>query len=75
MKKIFFILSILLIFMSTSESREDNYSRYNISDLLKKGFKIIKQEQSGNTTLVFLTNNKDFVVCEIQNYNTFCLKQ
>jgi hypothetical protein len=75
MKKILLILSFFFLFTFNSKSREENYSGYVVSDLLKKGFKIIKQEQQNNNTLVFLTNNKDYVVCRIRNYFTDCSKQ
>lgn len=61
--------------MSTSESREEDYIGFTVSDLLKKGFKIIKQEQKDYLTLVFLTNNKDFVVCRVSSSGTLCEKK
>ena len=76
MKKIIvLILSFFLISISTSQSREENYIGWDVSDLLKKGFRITKQEQSGNFTLVFLTNNRDFVLCRIFQQFTNCSKQ
>lgn len=75
MKKILIILSFFLIFVSTSQGKEENYIGWDVSDLLKKGFKIIKQEQQNNRTLVFLTNNRDFVVCRVSSSSTFCEKK
>jgi hypothetical protein len=75
MKKIFIILSFFLISISTSQSREENYIGWDVSDLLKKGFKIIKQEQKDYSTLVFLTNNRDYVVCSVSSSSTFCEKK
>jgi hypothetical protein len=75
MKKILLFLSFFFLLTFNSISKEIDYSFLDVSDLLKKGFKIIKQEQQNNRTLVFLTNNKDFVVCRIYNSSTICSKQ
>jgi thioredoxin-related protein len=75
MKKILIILSLLFIFVSTSQSREEDYIGWDVSDLLKKGFKIIKQEQKDYQTLVFLTNNRDYVVCRVSSSSTWCQKK
>ena len=76
MKKIFILLTFFFLFTFNSTSKEIDYSLLDVSDLLKKGFKIIKQEDSGGVTKVFLTNNRDFVVCRIMTgFSTFCTKQ
>jgi hypothetical protein len=77
MKKIFILLTFFFLFTFNSTSKEIDYSLLDVSDLLKKGFKIIKQEDSGGVTKVFLTNNRDFVVCSIimTGFSTFCTKQ
>jgi hypothetical protein len=76
MKKILLFLSLFLLFTFNSISKEIDYSLLDVSDLLKKGFKIIKQEDSGGVTKVFLTNNRDFVVCRIMTgFSTICTKQ
>jgi predicted NACHT family NTPase len=77
MKKILLLLSFFFLFTFNSTSKEIDYSLLDVSDLLKKGFKIIKQEDSGGVTKVFLTNNRDFVVCSIimTGFSTFCTKQ
>jgi hypothetical protein len=75
MKKILLFLSFFFLFTLNSISNEINYSLLDVSDLLKKGFKIIKQEDSGGVTQVFLTNNRDFVVCRIIMRSTICSKQ
>ena len=76
MKKILLFLSFFFLFTFNSTSKEIDYSLLDVSDLLKKGFKIIKQEDSGGVTKVFLTNNRDFVVCRIMTgFSTFCTKQ
>jgi hypothetical protein len=75
MKKILLFLSFFFLLTFNSISNEINYSLLDVSDLLKKGFKIIKQEDSGGVTQVFLTNNRDFVVCRILMRSTICSKQ
>ena len=75
MKKIFILLTFFFLFTFNSTSKEIDYSLLDVSDLLKKGFRITKQEQSGNFTLVFLTNNRDFVLCRIFQQFTNCSKQ
>ena len=75
MKKILLFLSFFFLFTFNSTSKEIDYSLLDVSDLLKKGFRITKQEQSGNFTLVFLTNNRDFVLCRILRTVTVCSKQ
>jgi len=75
MKKILLFLSFFFLLTLNSISNEINYSLLDVSDLLKKGFKIIKQEDSGGVTQVFLTNNRDFVVCRIIMRSTICSKQ
>jgi hypothetical protein len=75
MKKILLFLSFFFLFTFHSTSKEIDYSFLGVSDLLKKGFRITKQEQSGNVTLVFLTNNKDFVVCRVFPSTTTCSKR
>jgi hypothetical protein len=75
MKKILLFLSFFFLFTLNSISNEINYSLLDVSDLLKKGFKIIKQEDSDGVTQVFLTNNRDFVVCRIIMRSTICSKQ
>jgi hypothetical protein len=74
MKKIFLFLPFFFLLTFNSISKEIDYSLLDVSDLLKKGFKIIKQEDSGGITQVFLTNNRDFVVCRIL-ISTICSKQ
>jgi hypothetical protein len=75
MKKILLLLSFFFLLMFNSISKEIDYSFLDVSDLLKKGFKITKQEQSGGVTLVFLTNNRDFVVCRVYPSTTTCSKR
>jgi hypothetical protein len=76
MKKIFILLTFFFLFTFNSISKEIDYSLLDVSDLLKKGFKIIKQEDSGGVTKIFLTNNRDFVVCRIMTgFSTSCTKQ
>jgi hypothetical protein len=75
MKKILLLLSFFFLFTFNSISKEIDYGLLDVSDLLKKGFKIIKQEDSGGVTQVFLTNNRDFVVCRILMRSTICSKQ
>ena len=75
MKKILLLLSFFFLFTFNSTSKEIDYYLLDVSDLLKKGFKIIKQEDSGGVTQVFLTNNRDFVVCRIIGRSTACSKQ
>ena len=77
MKKILLFLSFFFLLTFNSISKEIDYSLLDVSDLLKKGFKIIKQEDSGGVTKVFLTNNRDFVVCRIiiTGFSTICTKQ
>ena len=75
MKKILLLLSFFFLLTFNSISKEIDYSLLDVSDLLKKGFRITKQEQSGNFTLVFLTNNRDFVLCRIFKQSTDCSKQ
>ena len=76
MKKILLFLSFFFLLTFNSISKEIDYSLLDVSDLLKKGFKIIKQEDSGGVTKVFLTNNRDFVVCRIMTgFSTSCTKQ
>jgi len=76
MKKILLFLSLFLLFTFNSISKEIDYSLLDVSDLLKKGFKIIKQEDYDGVTKVFLTNNRDFVVCRFMTrLSTICTKQ
>jgi hypothetical protein len=75
MKKILLLLSFFFLFTFNSISKEIDYGLLDVSDLLKKGFKIIKQEDSGGVTQVFLTNNRDFVLCKILMRTTICSKQ
>jgi hypothetical protein len=75
MKKILLFLSFFFLLTFNSISKEIDYGLLDVSDLLKKGFKIIKQEDSGGVTQVFLTNNRDFVVCRILMRSTICSKQ
>jgi hypothetical protein len=75
MKKILLFLSFFFLLTFNSISKEIDYSFLDVSDLLKKGFRIIKQEQSGGGTLVFLTNNRDFVVCRVFTSTTTCSKR
>ena len=75
MKKILLFLSFFFLLTFNSISKEIDYGLLDVSDLLKKGFRITKQEQSGNFTLVFLTNNRDFVLCRIFQQFTNCSKQ
>jgi hypothetical protein len=75
MKKILLFLSFFFLLTFNSISKEIDYSFLDVSDLLKKGFRITKQEQSGGVTLVFLTNNRDFVLCRIFQQSTYCSKQ
>lgn len=75
MKKILLFLSFFFLLTFNSISKEIDYSFLGVSDLLKKGFRITKQEQSGGVTLVFLTNNKDFVVCRVFPSTTTCSKR
>ena len=44
MKKILLFLSFFFLFTFNSTSKEIDYSLLDVSDLLKKGFKIIKQD-------------------------------
>ena len=75
MKKILLFLSFFFLLTFNSISKEIDYSFLDVSDLLKKGFRITKQEQSGGVTLVFLTNNRDFVVCRVFPSTTNCSKR
>lgn len=76
MKKILLFLSFFFLLTFNSISKEIDYSLLDVSDLLKKGFKIIKQEDYDGVTKVFLTNNRDFVVCRFMTrLSTFCTKQ
>ena len=75
MKKKLLLLSFFFLFTFNSTSKEIDYYLLDVSDLLKKGFKIIKQEDSGGVTQVFLTNNRDFVLCKILMRTTICSKQ
>jgi hypothetical protein len=75
MKKILLFLSFFFLLTFNSISKEIDYSFLDVSDLLKKGFRITKQEQSGGVTLVFLTNNRDFVVCRVFPSTTTCSKR
>jgi hypothetical protein len=75
MKKILLLLSFFFLLTFNSISKEIDYSFLDVSDLLKKGFRITKQEQSGGVTLVFLTNNRDFVVCRVFPSTTTCSKR
>ena len=77
MKKIFLIV-FLSFFISTitySQIKENDYILFDVSDLLKRGFKIVKQENYDGVENVFLTNNRDFVVCRILMRVTVCSKQ
>jgi hypothetical protein len=75
MKKILLFLSFFFLLTFNSISKEIDYSFLSVSDLLKQGFKITKQEQSDNVTLVFLTKDKDFVVCRVFPSTTTCSKR
>ena len=75
MKKILLLLSFFFLFTFNSTSKEIDYSFLDVSDLLKKGFRITKQEQSDGATIVFLTNNRDFVVCRVYSSFTYCSKR
>jgi hypothetical protein len=75
MKKIFILLTFFFLFTFNSTSKEIDYGIFDVSDLLKKGFRIIKQENSNGVEKVFLTNNKDFVLCRILRTVTVCSKQ
>jgi len=75
MKKILLLLSFFFLLTFNSISKEIDYGLLDVSDLLKKGFRITKQEQSGGATLVFLTNNRDFVVCRVYSSFTSCSKR
>ncbi len=75
MKKILLILSIFFILTFNSTSKENDYILFDVSDLLKRGFKIVKQENYDGVENVFLTNNRDFVVCRILMRVTVCSKQ
>ena len=75
MKKIFIVLTLSFIFTFNSTSKEIDYGIFDVSDLLKKGFRIIKQENSDGVEKVFLTNNRDFVLCRILRTVTVCSKQ
>lgn len=75
MKKVLLILSIFFILTFNSTSKENDYILFDVSDLLKRGFKIVKQENYDGVENVFLTNNRDFVVCRILMRVTVCSKQ
>ena len=75
MKKIFILLTFFFLFTFNSTSKEIDYGIFDVSDLLKKGFRIIKQENSDGVEKVFLTNNRDFVLCRILRTLTVCSKQ
>ena len=75
MKKIFILLTFFFLFTFNSTSKEIDYGIFDVSDLLKKGFRIIKQENSDGVEKVFLTNNRDFVLCRILRTVTVCSKQ
>ena len=75
MKKIFIVLTLSFIFTFNSTSKEIDYGIFDVSDLLKKGFRIIKQENSDGVEKIFLTNNRDFVLCRILRTVTVCSKQ
>ena len=75
MKKIFILLTFFFLFTFNSTSKEIDYGVFDVSDLLKKGFRIIKQENSDGVEKVFLTNNRDFVLCRILRTVTVCSKQ
>ena len=75
MKKIFILLTFFFLFTFNSTSKEIDYGIFDVSDLLKKGFRIIKQENSDGVEKVFLTNNRDFVLCRILGTVTVCSKQ
>ena len=75
MKKIFILLTFIFLFTFNSTSKEIDYGIFDVSDLLKKGFRIIKQENSDGVEKVFLTNNRDFVLCRILRTVTVCSKQ
>ncbi len=75
MKKIFILLTFFFLFTFNSTSKEIDYGAFDVSDLLKKGFRIIKQENSDGVEKVFLTNNRDFVLCRILRTVTVCSKQ
>ncbi len=75
MKKIFILLTFFFFFTFNSTSKEVDYGIFDVSDLLKKGFRIIKQENSNGVEKVFLTNNRDFVLCRILRTVTVCSKQ
>lgn len=75
MKKILLLLSFFFLFTFHSTSKEIDYGIFDVSDLLKKGFRIIKQENSDGVETVFLTNNRDFVRCRILRTVTVCSKQ
>ena len=75
MKKILLFLSFFFLFTFNSTSKEIDYGIFDVSDLLKKGFRIIKQENSDGVEKVFLTNNRDFVLCRILRTVTVCSKQ
>jgi len=75
MKKILLLLSFFFLFTFHSTSKEIDYGLVDVSDLLKKGFRIIKQENIHGDEKVFLTNNRDFVVCRILRTVTVCSKK
>ena len=75
MKKIFILLTFFFLFTFNSTSKEIDYGIFDVSDLLKKGFRIIKQENSDGVEKIFLTNNRDFVLCRILRTVTVCSKQ
>lgn len=53
MKKILLFLSFFFLLTFNSISKEIDYSLLDVSDLLKMGFKIIKQEDYDGVTKVF----------------------
>ena len=75
MKKILLFLTFFFLFTFNSTSKEIDYFLLDVSDLLKRGFKIIKQENIDGVETIFLTNNRDFVRCTILFGITSCKKQ